>query len=114
MDAYNPSASHEVKAVLSDGITYAGIRALTGPNVDRGYVWYDLTDDGEGYPMGACSVSIANQANGTSIQVLTTDGEVYETVCEVENSTDTLDCDEVWMQLETPEPGDDGPEVRVS
>ncbi|WP_037676381.1 hypothetical protein [Streptomyces globisporus] len=72
------------------------------------FTWYDLTDGdpNNSYPTNACSVSVSSHANDVSIQVLTTDGEVYETVCSVNNSTDTLTCDEVWTLLASPAPGD--------
>jgi hypothetical protein len=92
--------------VISDGITYAGIRR-NRPTVGT-FTWYDLTDGdpNNSYPTNACSVSVSSHANDVSIQVLTTDGEVYETVCSVNNSTDTLTCDEVWTLLASPAPGD--------
>ncbi|MFJ9829266.1 hypothetical protein ACIRSU_33550 [Streptomyces sp. NPDC101160] len=101
-----PNSSDEVKGVISDGITYAGIRKIH-PSVGE-FTWYDLTDgDPKGsYPTNACSVSVGDHANGTSIQVLTTTGKVYETVCTVNPNTDTLACDEVWTPLTSPSPGD--------
>ncbi|MFF9852761.1 hypothetical protein [Streptomyces litmocidini] len=91
--------------MISNGITYAGIRQ-NRPTVGP-FTWYDLTDGdpGNSYPANACSVSVSSHANDVSIQVLTTDGRVYETVCSVNNNTDTLTCDEVWTPLVSPTPG---------
>jgi hypothetical protein len=107
VDAYRPSNAVDLKAVLSDGMAYAGIRDLQPTPGD--FTWYDLTDDGTGFPDGACSISIASQANDVSIQVLTTEGEVFETVCEVDTAPggeSVLTCDEVWEELTTPDSGD--------
>ncbi|MFI8370371.1 hypothetical protein [Streptomyces sp. NPDC085466] len=100
--------------MLSDGVTYAGIRDLT-PNVTP-FIWYDLTDPTlhPGYPSNACAVSVASQANNVSVQVLTENGEVWETRCEIVPGTpDALDCvgepmDDIgpWFELTTPTPGD--------
>ncbi|WP_208545414.1 hypothetical protein [Streptomyces sp. Tu 2975] len=111
VDAYRPSNAVDLKAVLSDGVAYAGIRSLTGTEPGP-FIWYDLTDDpGTNYPDDACAISIASQTNaagGVSVQVLTTEGEVFETTCEVGVPGDpfALDCDEVWEELSTPTPGD--------
>ncbi|MFD9302702.1 hypothetical protein ACFWCB_08440 [Streptomyces sp. NPDC060048] len=97
MDAIRPAASREVKAVLSDTITYAGIRDLTGPGSPTPWRWYDLTDTGETYPTDACAVSVSSQANIVNIEVLTTAGEIYETQCTINPGTpDALVCNEVW------------------
>ncbi|MGP4115329.1 hypothetical protein ACTWP5_31085 [Streptomyces sp. 4N509B] len=99
----------ESKAVLTDGIAYAGIKNLTG-EVGREFTWYDLTDTPEGgYPADACSISIAELSHTVRIEVLTTDGEVYETVCIKgvgEDGADVLDCDGVWEPQSVPDPGD--------
>ncbi|MGN9792315.1 hypothetical protein ACTMTU_14630 [Streptomyces sp. OZ13] len=111
VDAYRPSNAVDLKAVLSDDVAYAGIRNLTGTEPGP-FIWYDLTDDpGTGFPPNPCAISIASQTNaagGVSIQVLTTEGEVFETTCEVGVPGDpfVLDCDEVWTELTTPTPGD--------
>ncbi|MEV4193398.1 hypothetical protein [Streptomyces toxytricini] len=95
VDAVRPAAAREVKAVLSDTVTYAGIRDLTpAPTPWR---WYDLTDTGETYPTDACAVSVSSQANIVNIEVLTTGGEIYETSCTINPGTpDALTCNEVW------------------
>ncbi|MFK0255381.1 hypothetical protein [Streptomyces sp. NPDC090445] len=95
VDAVRPAASREVKAVLSDTITFAGIRDLTpAPTPWR---WYDLTDTGDTYPTDACAVSISTQANIVNIEVLTTGGDIYETACRINPGTpDSLTCTEVW------------------
>ncbi|MDX2563887.1 hypothetical protein PV371_30155 [Streptomyces sp. TX20-6-3] len=114
VDGYNPANSREVKAVLSDEVTYVGIRDLI-PTVTQ-FIWYDLTDptDHPGYPANACAVSVASQANNVSVQVLTENGEVWETRCAIVPGTpDSLDCigtptDNLgpWTELTTPTPGD--------
>jgi hypothetical protein len=105
IDAYRPAASHEVKAVLSDGVTYAGIRDLT-PAV-TGFTWYDLSDTDPEYPENACSVAISSQDNLVSIEVLTTKGDVWETRCTVVGGNPfDLACDEDWVELNAPAPGD--------
>ncbi|MET9320006.1 hypothetical protein ABZX75_07390 [Streptomyces sp. NPDC003038] len=112
VDAYNPSASQEVKAVLDRGTAFAGIRSLTPSPSD--YIWYDLTDNNgpnpsedPTYPAGACAISIAAQANNVSIEVLTTGGALYETTCDPQNvmGTDTLVCTEIWTLVD---PGPNG------
>ncbi|MEU6862454.1 hypothetical protein ABZ924_04105 [Streptomyces sp. NPDC046876] len=81
--------------MLSDTITYAGIRDLT-PAVTP-WRWYDLTDTGDTYPTDACAVSISTQANIVNIEVLTTGGEIFETRCTIVPGTpDALTCNEVW------------------
>lgn len=99
----------ESKAVLTGDTAYAGIKNLTG-DVGREFTWYDLTDTPEGgYPTNACSISIAELSHTVRIEVLTTEGEVYETVCAKEVGTDgadALDCDGVWEPQTAPDPGD--------
>ncbi|MGW0364984.1 hypothetical protein [Streptomyces sp. NPDC002990] len=116
VDAYNPSASQEVKAVLDRGTAFAGIRGLTPTPSD--YIWYDLTDntgpnpsEDPTYPAGACAISIAAQGNNVTIEVLTTGGELYETNCDPQNvmGVDTLVCTEIWTLVD---PGPNGSALR--
>ncbi|MGW0389428.1 hypothetical protein ACWDYJ_00735 [Streptomyces sp. NPDC003042] len=115
VDAYKPSGATEVKAVLSDDVAYAGIRN-TQPNLTP-FLWYDLTDTESGFPEGACAISVASQTNapgGVSIEVLTTEGEIFEILCEINEDPDptvraVLECEDEWTQLTTPTPGSDGP-----
>ncbi|MEU0086863.1 hypothetical protein [Streptomyces sp. NPDC006274] len=95
----------EYKAVLHDGVACAGVRDLR-PDVGD-VIWYDLTDGaGSNFPEGACSISIGSQSNAegaVSIEVLTTDGEVWETVCSRNPGNPiTLTCDSPWVMLTTP------------
>ncbi|MEV6582151.1 hypothetical protein AB0M92_28730 [Streptomyces sp. NPDC051582] len=108
VDSIRPAASREVKAVLSETITYAGIRDLT-PNRTN-WRWYDLTDTGETYPTDACAVSVSSQANIVNIEVLTTGGDIWETTCTIDPGTpDALVCNEVWTQANPqPAPGANG------
>ncbi|AWZ04074.1 MULTISPECIES: collagen-like protein [unclassified Streptomyces] len=108
VDAHRPAASREVKAVLSAGVTYAGIRDLQ-PNVTP-WRWYDLTTTGETYPEDACAVSISEQANIVNVEVLTTGGLVYETSCDIDPGTpDALVCTGVWAAASPqPTPGANG------
>lgn len=117
VDAYRPNAATDLKAVLSNGVAYAGIRDLTGADAPTPFLWYDLTDDEEDFPNDACAISIAAQTNatgGVSIQTLTRRGEVWELTCDVEQDPAptvgfVLDCDTEWNELTTPVPGADGP-----
>ncbi|MFF5447225.1 hypothetical protein [Streptomyces sp. NPDC012888] len=93
MDAYLPSNSQEVKAVLVDRVTYVGIRDIQGGFVNNDnltpWSWHNLTRAPHtGYPPDACSVSIAAQAGVVSVEVLTDSGEVWETICFVVNEGD--------------------------
>ncbi|MGW0393855.1 hypothetical protein ACWDYJ_23740 [Streptomyces sp. NPDC003042] len=94
--------------LTGDGVAYAGVRrpGLTG------FTWYDLTDEGQGFPENPCSISVASSDNVVSIQVQTTEDELYETICVVTIAPGggpvSLTCDENWTQLDTPTPGDPG------
>jgi hypothetical protein len=67
------------------------------------YVWQDLTDAGnEGFPAGACAISISAQGNDAWIKVLTTGGEVWETHGDTAGTTFVWDED--WVELTTPVP----------
>ncbi|NYV78955.1 hypothetical protein HW445_32190, partial [Streptomyces sp. UH6] len=100
---------YEAKAVVSNGVAYAGIKNVTG-GVGRDFTWYDLTQTpGGGYPEGACGVSVSEVAHVVRIEVLTTDGGVYETSCDKiigGDGSDQLDCDGVWEPQTIPSPGD--------
>ncbi|MFE4048916.1 hypothetical protein [Streptomyces sp. YIM B13518] len=88
-----------MKATTANGVTAVGIRD-TQPNVTP-FIFYDLTAD-PSYPENACAVSVASQANLVSVQVITTDGDLYETQCDIVPGTpDTLDCDGVWNPTAT-------------
>ncbi|MEV4679238.1 hypothetical protein [Streptomyces kurssanovii] len=105
IDAYLPSNAVEYKAVLHDDVAYAGVRDLQ-PDVGD-FIWYDLTDGaGANFPDGACSISVGSQSNAegaVSIEVLTLDGEVWETVCSQNPGNPvTLTCNSPWVMLETP------------
>ncbi len=118
IDAIRRQASREQKAALVDGTAYVGIRDLRSQITP--FVWQDLTDPAihPGYPPRACAISIAEHNNLVSVEVLTLDGEVYETRCEVDPSGGNqdpgvnfaLDCvgtptDDIgpWFQLTSPE-----------
>ncbi|MFF8269823.1 hypothetical protein ACF059_20875 [Streptomyces sp. NPDC016562] len=117
VDAYRPNAATDLKAVLSNGVAYAGIRDLTGANAPTPFLWYDLTDTETDFPRDACAISIAAQTNaagGVSIQTLTRRGEVWELTCDVEQDPSptvgfVLDCATEWNELTTPVRGADGP-----
>lgn len=117
VDAYRPNAATDLKAVLSNGVAFAGIRNLTGAGAPTPFLWYDLTDTEDDFPDDACAISIAAQSNaegGVSIQTLTRGGEVWEITCDVEQAPAptvgfVLDCDDEWNELSTPVAGADGP-----
>ncbi|MFG2298857.1 hypothetical protein [Streptomyces sp. NPDC048603] len=101
VDAYNPSASVEVKAVLTDGTAWGGVRGLQ-PEVGP-FTWENLGAV-ETFPDNACAISVASQANLVSFQVLTTDSDLFETTCEINNSDNTLEnCSGVWEEVTFPE-----------
>ncbi|WP_302061062.1 hypothetical protein [Streptomyces sp. A3M-1-3] len=114
IDAIRRQASREQEAALVNGITYVGIRGLQSEITP--FVWTDLTDPEThpGCPDNACSVSIAEHNNLVSVEVPTTDGDVFETRCEVDGSGGgdpnfVLDCvgtptDDIgpWFQLTSP------------
>ncbi len=99
------------KAVLTpDGTAYAGVYDFNAPNPDEpAYTWYDLTDGAVGYPENPCGISIAETMNEVIVEVVTTEGEVYETSCEVDRGEpDLLDCSDpvVWTPA-SPQPGEE-------
>ncbi|RFC72594.1 hypothetical protein DXZ75_37385 [Streptomyces sp. AcE210] len=98
-------------------MAYAGIHDLTGTDPNP-WVWYDLTDDspvGGAFPEGACGISIAQQANDITIEVLTTSGLVYETECDVDTGNPLgLDCTESWAPItDQPSAGDPPPTLNA-
>lgn len=69
--------------MLTGGKAYVGIRRNT-PTISA-FTWYDLTNGGTPpgtYPTTACAISVSEQANLVSIEVLTTANLVYETTCD--------------------------------
>ncbi|WP_079168955.1 hypothetical protein [Streptomyces sp. CC210A] len=99
------------KAVLTpDGTAWAGVYDFDAPNPDEpAYTWYDLTDGAVGYPENPCGISIAETMNDVIVEVVTTEGEVYETSCPVvRGEPDTLDCSDpvVWTPA-SPQPGEE-------
>ncbi|MDQ0990899.1 hypothetical protein [Streptomyces sp. V3I7] len=111
IDASQDSNDFELRAVLTGGRTYAGIRDLTtatpGP-----YLWTDLSNK-TNYPQDACAVSIAQHAQGMQVEgdlrvnVVTTAGVVWENTCQVVTSNRTLNCnDPSWHRVTLqPAPG---------
>ncbi|MFF0723442.1 hypothetical protein [Streptomyces sp. NPDC004134] len=97
IDSVAPSRSEQFSAVISGGVTSVGRQDLT-PTVGD-FVWNDLSDNTD-YPANACSVGITTQGNDLWVQVLTTDGQVWQTHCDVPGTT--LTCDEAWIQQTTP------------
>ncbi|MFC9844097.1 hypothetical protein ACFWFF_10640 [Streptomyces sp. NPDC060223] len=43
------------------------------------YAWTDLSDNGN-YPDNVCGISISAQGNDSSIKVVTTEGDIWETL----------------------------------
>ncbi|MET9695134.1 hypothetical protein ABZY81_43380, partial [Streptomyces sp. NPDC006514] len=76
------------KAVLTPGQTWVGVRDLQGPSNHTSFSWHNLTDPTAhpGYPDNACGVTISQQTESVAIDVVTTDGEVFETWCRVINA----------------------------
>ncbi|MFD6972233.1 hypothetical protein [Streptomyces sp. NPDC059979] len=108
IDAVWDNNAREFRAALpGDTNAYAGIRRLTGPEAGS-WLWYDLTTNDTGqFPDGACSISIGHQANTLAIDVVTTEGVIWETSCDVNPGPGTLTCDGVWSPITTqPEEGD--------
>ncbi|MET9854722.1 hypothetical protein ABZY57_17470 [Streptomyces sp. NPDC006450] len=105
VDAYEPSNSSEVKAVLTADQVVGGVRSIQEPTT---WNWTPLTqgtNGGADLPADACSISVASQANDVVFQVLTLDNELYERRCELENNTDTLvNCTDGWVLVTPPLP----------
>ncbi|WP_326589174.1 hypothetical protein [Streptomyces sp. NBC_01294] len=112
IDAVWDNNAREFRAALpGDTNAYAGIRRLTGPNAGT-WLWYDLTTNDAGqFPDGACSISIGHQANVLAIDVVTTEGVIWETSCDVNPGDGTLTCDGVWSPL-TSQPEEGDPNLR--
>ncbi|MFJ3922411.1 hypothetical protein [Streptomyces sp. NPDC090022] len=108
---------HEVKSVLTGGRTYVGLRELS-PTTN--WIWYDLTDtespDGRPtYPRSACATAVSAADGIVHVEVLTREGEVWETLCRINTTTnpDSLTCNEQWSRLPSqPDPGDPPPLAR--
>ncbi|MGW3357021.1 hypothetical protein ACWDFL_16625 [Streptomyces bungoensis] len=103
IDAQQDSSDFELRAVLTGGRTYAGIRDLRSSTAQP-FLWTDLSTH-DGYPPGACGVSINAHSQGNAfpidIDVVTTAGRVWETTC-TENNNDrpaTLTCTAPWTQV---------------
>ncbi|MGW0393868.1 hypothetical protein ACWDYJ_23815 [Streptomyces sp. NPDC003042] len=83
----------ELRAVITDGVTYAGIR-----NAFQGSVqWHNLTDPmaHPNYPSTACGVAISTSGTAVTVEVSTTDGQVWQTWCNMDTTNPTipeLDC----------------------
>ncbi|MFD7257362.1 hypothetical protein [Streptomyces sp. NPDC059874] len=86
-------------AALTNGIAYAG-RATTTGGVP---VWQDITNaDNPGFPFGkACGITFLGQGGDSYIQVVTTDGKVYQTHGDTNGNDFTWN--ERWTEL-TPAP----------
>ncbi|MFR9675518.1 hypothetical protein [Streptomyces sp. TR02-1] len=97
IDSYAPSASEEHLAALVDGQAFVGDRDLTP--TPQNIVWQDVSGNG-GYPDGACDITIDEQGNTARVKVITTGGDVYETVCDVTGGD--VACEEEWGQLASP------------
>jgi hypothetical protein len=89
--------------VLIDGDAYAGTRDPAG-NDETEFEWEDLTDN-PGYPADACSIAISSQMNTVSVEVLTLDGSVYETICDLDNAggDPSIVCDAPWERRVSPQ-----------
>ncbi|WP_129593308.1 hypothetical protein [Streptomyces sp. C] len=101
-------AEVKYKAVLSNGIVYAGVYDFNAPNpVNPAYTWYNLTTGSTNFPPNPCGVTIAETANRVIVEVLTTAGTVFETECAVDRGEpDRLVCPTpvVWTPA-SPQPG---------
>ncbi|MER5482489.1 hypothetical protein ABT024_04640 [Streptomyces sp. NPDC002812] len=78
---------------MINGIAYVGIRGLGNPNTN--FDWHNLTNSvrNPNYPSGvACGIAVDEHANGANIEISTITGQVWETFCEVDNPTPSLDC----------------------
>ncbi|WBO68516.1 hypothetical protein [Streptomyces camelliae] len=100
IDAQQDSSDFELRAAVSGGRTYAGVRDLR-MNELHNFLWTDLSTH-TGYPSGPvqgtpCGVSINAHNQGNQpirIDVITTTGQIWETTCTENNRTHpaTLDC----------------------
>lgn len=116
IDAHQNQGAFELRAALTDGSYYAGIRDLRGSTPAPPFLWTDLSDR-TNYPDSeatgfACGASVNEQqvAERIKFNLITTIGTVYEIRCDQVLSTTpaTLSCDDAWTQLQnTPTPGAD-------
>ncbi|MEW2116105.1 hypothetical protein AB0945_13075 [Streptomyces sp. NPDC005474] len=107
IDAQQNRGAFELRAALTNGIYYAGIRDLRGSTPAPPFLWTDLSGR-TGYPDSAvtgfaCGASVNAQQAGERIKfdLITTIGTVYEIRCDQVLSTSpaTLSCDNAWTQL---------------
>ncbi|MBW8740753.1 MAG: hypothetical protein JF621_27815 [Streptomyces turgidiscabies] len=107
IDAHQNRGAFELRAALTNGRYYAGIRDLRGSTPAPPFLWTDLTDR-TGYPDSAatgfaCGASVNAQQASERIKfdLITTIGTVYEIRCDQVLSTSraTLSCDDAWTQL---------------
>ncbi|WP_407838276.1 hypothetical protein ACE1OC_20875 [Streptomyces sp. DSM 116496] len=78
---------------MINGVAYVGIRGLGNPNTN--FDWHNLTNPARNpnYPSGvACGIAVDEHANGANIEISTITGQVWETFCDVDNPTPSLDC----------------------
>ncbi|MEH0423359.1 hypothetical protein [Streptomyces sp. B21-083] len=116
IDAQQNTGAFELRAALTDGSYYAGIRDLRGPNPAPPFLWTDLSGR-TNYPDSAatgfaCGASVNRQQASERIKfdLITTIGTVYEIRCDQVLTTTpaTLSCDAAWTQLlNTPTTGAD-------
>ncbi|WP_189781421.1 hypothetical protein [Streptomyces capitiformicae] len=139
IDAHQGQHEYEVRGLVSNGITYAGIRDLRPSRnpADDDLRWTDLsglsgypTTRSEGVP---CGVSVNEDTNGNNdlrgrddftdlkIDIVTTKGRVFEIICEVSHSGDelaTVTCphpdlprsEDAWKELNRPQKDADNDE----
>ncbi|MGW7131719.1 hypothetical protein ACWGIA_25745 [Streptomyces bobili] len=118
IDGFQDQQVYEVRGAVSGGNTYAGIRDVR-PGEDHTMRWTDLSGL-PGYPTGgqngtACGVSVNEHSQGMQdlagikIDIITTTGLVFETICTESHAADTpatLTCPGPWVPLNSPAPGD--------
>ncbi|MFF8189687.1 hypothetical protein ACF05L_02115 [Streptomyces bobili] len=118
IDGFQDQQVYEVRGAVSGGNTYAGIRDVR-PGEDHTMRWTDLSGL-QGYPTGgqngtACGVSVNEHSQGLQdlagikIDIITTTGLVFETICTESHAPDTpatLTCPGPWVPLNSPAPGD--------
>jgi len=107
IDALQNQGAFELRAALTTGRYYAGIRDLRGSTPAPPFLWTDLSGR-TGYPDSAatgfaCGASVNAQQATERIKfdLITTIGTVYEIRCDQVLSTTpaTLSCDDAWTQL---------------
>ncbi|WP_214947437.1 hypothetical protein [Streptomyces sp. ISL-43] len=88
---------------MINGIAYVGIRGIGTPPTN--FDWHNLTNPARNpnYPSGvACGIAVDEHSNGANIEVSTTTGQVWETFCEVDNPTPSLNCGTAVMGQQHP------------